>query len=120
MINIPELKKADIQHIEEMIYLCEEYLNKKIGHEEIIISLNRIATLYDGDEYLNMFKGMWSEIDDIREEIKTGKNYFGDIKTTEKDLEDYINSSIPDIKEGCKVLVMRYEPVLKDLRNRFF
>jgi hypothetical protein len=124
MLNIKNLKIADIKYLEDLISSSKKYIIGKAPVVEVVNVGNYICDIsirywkYEDPKLLEL-KGIWSEIDDIKYEIKTGKPSI-DIKDeldTEKDLEEYIESCKPAIQNLCKKLIKEYQPILKALRE---
>jgi hypothetical protein len=114
MIKFEDLQRDDIEYIEDLINSSELYLQDKLSDEEIITRLNGISTIYlkYEDQYLLMFKGIWSDVYDIKEEIRKGK-----METIE--LDSYIKDDREIMRKACNNLVERYTPLLKQLRKKF-
>ena len=114
MIKFEELQSDDVEYIEDLIESSNLYLQGKLSNEEIATKLNSICTIYfKYEDYdLLMFKGVWSEIDDIEQEIREGK-------TAAMKLGEYLKNVDGLIKMSCRKLIDRYTPLLNQLKKKF-
>ena len=111
---INNLKGEDLVSIEELVVSSKKYLNDEISNLEIINIINSICTIYlkyDAPKLIE-FKGIWSQIGDIKDAIKDGQE-------TQKDLEEYIESCVPWMKERCQKIVEEYSPTLEELKKKY-
>jgi argininosuccinate lyase len=124
---LQKLVEDDIDFISNIVNSAELYLAGNISNEEVIDIMNGLCTIYydyvdeeqDDDKDLLMFKGIWSQIGDIKDEIRTGESYFGKVDTSQKDLDEYIESRAAKIKKSCKILIERYTPILTALKKKY-
>lgn len=117
--NLNELQ--DLKNFRILLNTIKDYLQNKIDKNYLIEVLNDVCTIYmdlDDRDLLN-FKGLWSEIDDIKKEIETGLSPFGKVSTNQEDLDRYIDSNMSLIKESCRNLLIRYTPVVEELKKKF-
>lgn len=121
--KIQYLEEKDIEIIEELITYSKKYLKGEISDREVINVINGICTDYMmlSDENLLSFKGIWSEIDDIEYEIRTGKpsSDVKDTVDTEEDLKEYIESCLPRMQEACEEIIEEYQQILEELKVKY-
>ncbi len=104
-------------HLEDKLALIEKYLKDEIPYSKMIDVANYICDIsweywkYE-DQKLSAFKGIWSQIGDIKDAIKEGQE-------TQEDLEEYIESCVPWMKERCQKIVEEYSPILEELKKKY-
>ncbi len=109
-LNGKELKfeERDVPTIKELLQYAESFLDNKISKRQLIDNMEDVCSVFldHEDRELLSFKGLWSEVTDIEDEINEGKS-------TQKDIDDYVGIHINIMKESCKTLIERYTPILE-------
>ena len=117
MLEINNLGEKDVEYLENLIISSARYLEGEISDLEIIDIIDEICNIswtyweYD-DQKLSGFKGIGSQIRDVKDEIEEG------IKTQE-DLKEYIAFFVPGMKKDCKKIIEEYSPILEALKKKY-
>jgi len=111
-LKIDNLRKKDIEYIEDLVVSSQKYLNGEMSDIEIINILNNICDICwndweHDDPNIVAFKGRWSEVTDIEEEIRTGKANFGPPyePRTQEYLDQIMDEDRPKMKEWCQEII---------------
>ena len=116
-LKIDNLRRKDIEYMEDLVVSSQKYLNGEMSDIEIINVIDDICDIswtyweYD-DQKLSGFKGIGSQIRDVKDEIEEGTK-------TQEDLEEYIAFFMPSMKKSCKEIIEEYEPILKALKKKY-
>ena len=117
MLRLDNLRRKDTEYIEELVASSKRYLNGEMSDIEIINVIDDICDISwtywkCDDQNLSRFKGIWSQIRDIKDAIKEGQE-------TQEDLEEYIKSCVSRMKESCREIIEEYSPILEELKKKY-
>jgi hypothetical protein len=126
MLKIDNLRGEDVEYIEDLVISSARYLKGEIPDRKIIDVGNYICDIswtywkYE-DQKLSAFKGTWSEVTDIEEEIRTGKaNFCTSYEArTQEYLDQIIDEDRPKMKKWCQEIIEEYSPILKALKKKY-
>ncbi len=117
----------DLNELKRMLKYATRYLNDLYSDMDVITKMNGVCTNFWERGYkdlrLHSFKGIWSEVTDMQDEIE-GKYVIcirpliSDEVATQEELDNYIALHRPKMKEWCKEIIEEYGPIVGELKRQ--
>lgn len=94
--------QLNISRISKIVKTALMYLNNDLTDIELIIIMNSLCSMKNKDQDLLMFKGIWSDLTDIEEEIMK-------CATSQEELSEFLDKERSLMRIACNNLIQRYQ-----------